>query len=73
MQRPWRGAAYWLAQHGLLNLLSNRTQAHQPRNGLTHNDQGRSPSITHQENVLQTSLQPCLMEAFSQLRLSPLG
>jgi hypothetical protein len=22
MQRPWRGAAYWLVQHGLLNVLS---------------------------------------------------
>jgi hypothetical protein len=26
MQRPWRGAAYWLALHGLLNWLSYRTQ-----------------------------------------------
>jgi hypothetical protein len=33
MQRPWRDAAYWLASHGLLSLLSYRTQGHQPRNG----------------------------------------
>jgi hypothetical protein len=33
MQRPWRGAAYWLAPCGLLSLLSNRTQNHQPRGG----------------------------------------
>jgi hypothetical protein len=37
MQRPWRGAAYWLAPHLLLNLLSYRTQDHLPRSGPTHN------------------------------------
>ena len=42
MQRLWRGAAYWLACHGLLSLLSYRTQEHQPRNGTTHNS-GPSP------------------------------
>jgi hypothetical protein len=26
MQRPWRGAAYWLAPSGLLSLLAYRTQ-----------------------------------------------
>jgi len=26
MQRPWRGAAYWLAPHDFLSLLSCRTQ-----------------------------------------------
>jgi len=31
------GAAYWLAYHGLLSLLSYRTQHHQPRDGTTHN------------------------------------
>jgi hypothetical protein len=37
--RLWRNAAYWLAPHLLLNLLSyNRTQCHhQLRNGSTHN------------------------------------
>jgi hypothetical protein len=30
MQRPWRGAVHWLAPHGLLSLLSNRTHDHQP-------------------------------------------
>jgi hypothetical protein len=29
MQRPWRGAAYWLAPHGFLSLL-NRTQSLEP-------------------------------------------
>ena len=28
MQIPWRNAAYWLALHGLLNLLSYKTQDH---------------------------------------------
>jgi hypothetical protein len=28
MQRPWKGAAYWLASHGLLSLLSHGTQDH---------------------------------------------
>ena len=40
MPRPWRDAVYWLASHGLLSLLSFRTQDHQYRgvpiyNGLT--------------------------------------
>ena len=28
MQRPWRGAAYWLVPQGLLSLLSYRIQDH---------------------------------------------
>ena len=37
MQRPWRNAVYyWLAPHGLLSLLSYRTQVHQPRDGTPH-------------------------------------
>ena len=36
MQRPWRGAAYWLAPRGLLSLLSSRIQDHQPRDDTTH-------------------------------------
>ena len=43
MQRPWRGAAYWLALHGLLSLLSHRTQGHQPRDGAIHNGLGSWP------------------------------
>ena len=45
---PWRqgryrgmeGAAYWLPPHGLLSLLSYRTQDHQPGDGPTHNGLG---------------------------------
>jgi hypothetical protein len=36
MQRPWRGAAYWIAPNGLLSLLSYRSQDQQPRDGTTH-------------------------------------
>jgi hypothetical protein len=30
MQRPWRGAAYWLAPHGFISQLSYSTQDHHP-------------------------------------------
>ena len=43
MQRPWRGAAYWLASPGLFSLLSYRTQNYQPRDDTTHNQ----PLITN--------------------------
>jgi hypothetical protein len=33
MQKPWRGAAYWLGFLGLLSLLSCRTQDYQHRKG----------------------------------------
>lgn len=36
MRRPWRSAAaHWLALHGLLSLLSYRTQNYQSRGGMT--------------------------------------
>lgn len=40
MQRPWRSAAYWLALHGLLNLLSYTTQDHSPRDDTAHSGLG---------------------------------
>ena len=58
-------AAYWLALHGLLILLSHKTQDHQPRDGSTHNGLGPSLLITNEENALQLDL----MEPFPQLRL----
>jgi hypothetical protein len=36
------GAAYWLTSHGLLSLLSYKTQDHQPRDGIAHNELGSS-------------------------------
>jgi hypothetical protein len=33
--RPWRDVAYCPVHHGYLNLLSYRTQNHQPRDGIT--------------------------------------
>ena len=40
MQTLWTGTAHWLAPHGLLSLLSYRTQDHQARDGTTHNGLG---------------------------------
>ena len=68
MQRPWRGAACWLAPPGLLSLLCYRPQDHQPRDGTTHNVLDPPSLITNWENALQLDL----MEAFPQLRLLPL-
>jgi hypothetical protein len=45
MQRPWRGAAYWKA-HGLLSLLSYRTQDYQLKDGTTHSGLGPPPFST---------------------------
>jgi hypothetical protein len=47
MKRPWRGAAYWLITHGLLRLLSYRTQHHQTRNGSSHKRIGPLSSVTN--------------------------
>jgi hypothetical protein len=47
MQMPLRGADYWLAFHGLLSLLSYRTQGQQPRDGPTHSCLGPPPSVTN--------------------------
>ena len=68
MQRPWRGAAYWLTSPGLLSQVSYRTQDHQPQDGAIHTWQDPPPLITNLENALY--LDP--MEAFPQLRLLPL-
>ena len=68
MQRPWRGAAYWLAPHGLLSPPSYRIQDHLARECTTHHELGLLPLITNWENALQ----PHLMVVFSQLRLPPL-
>lgn len=37
MQRPRRGAAYWLVLYGLLSLFSYKIWDHQPRDDTTHN------------------------------------
>lgn len=39
--------ACWLVQHGLLRVLSCRTQNHQPRDSTTHNRLGPSLSISN--------------------------
>jgi hypothetical protein len=60
MQRPWRGATYWLACHRLLSLLSFRIQDHQTRDTNIHNGLDPPPLITNFKNVLQACLQPNL-------------
>ena len=47
-QRLWRGTAHWLAPHGLLSLLSYRTQGHQPRGCTTHS------GLPHQSLIKKT-------------------
>lgn len=39
-ERPWKGAAYWLASLGLLSLFSYWTQDQQPRDATTHKGLG---------------------------------
>jgi hypothetical protein len=46
MQRPWRGAAYWIASPDLLSLLSHRIKDHQLRDVTTHNGLG-PPTLVH--------------------------
>ena len=67
IQKPWRGAAHWLASLGFLRLLSYRTQDTRPGTA-THHELGPPPSITNWENTLQLDF----TEAFSQLKLLPL-
>ena len=50
MKKPWRGAAYWLVPHGLLSLLSYRTQDHLPRGDISHH--GIVP-LSHQSFINQ--------------------
>ena len=67
MQRPWKNAAYWSANHGLLSLLSYTPEDRQPRDGITHNELGPLPSITNKKYTLRSCLQPGLMEALPAL------
>ena len=54
--RGWGDAVYWLASHGLLSLLSYRTQDHQPWDGTVPRELGPPTSIIKEENVLQCLL-----------------
>lgn len=46
MQRPWRGASYWLAPHGLFSFAFYRTQYYQPRDSSTYNGPDPASLIT---------------------------
>ena len=65
MQGPWRGAAYGLAPHDILSVISYRTQYYLSKNSITNNVLGLLPSITISKNALNIFLQPDLMETFS--------
>ena len=65
MQRPWSSAAHWLAPHGLIRLLSYRTQDHQIRDGTTHH--GLGPP--HQSLVKKMTYSWILQRHFSQWSL----
>jgi hypothetical protein len=57
VQRPWRDAVYWLASHGLLHLLSYRTQDYQTEDGTTHHDPGSPTLISSWEKHLRAGSQ----------------
>jgi hypothetical protein len=73
MQRPWKGAAYWLAPLGLLSLLSYRTQGYHPRDSTTHRGLGLSHQSLIKKYALQACLQSSLWRHFSQLRVPSLS
>ena len=64
MQRPWRDAAYWLAPHGLLSLISDSTQNHQPRVDKAHSEPNPATSRTCTIGLPQGTM----VRAFSQPR-----
>ena len=47
MQRLWKGAAYWLAPHDLLNLLLVESRTSSLGNGPTHSGLSLPPTITN--------------------------
>ena len=59
------GCCLLACSHGLLSLLSYRTQDHQPIDGTTHNSLGPPSSITNLKDTLQLDS----MNAFSPTRL----
>lgn len=70
MQRSWRGTAcYWLAPHGLMDLLSNRTQDRQDRVA-PPTMAWVLPSQSRIKKMFYRFLD--LMEVFSQLTILPL-
>ena len=56
MQRPWKGAAYWLASPALLSLLSYTTQYHLPRGGTTHSGLGPPPLGQSQGDIFDARI-----------------
>ena len=72
MQRPQKRAAYWFSPLTSHSLLSCTVRTTCPGMTQPHNGFGPPPSVTNEENALQTYPRPDLKEAFFHLRLSPL-
>ena len=64
MQRPWRNAACYLGPHGLLSLLSYRTQDHQPRDGTTHDALGLPHRLVNKKTLSRIAYSPVLLGHF---------
>lgn len=67
-QGTWRSAAYWIAPHDLLSLLSESIQDHMSRNGTTLGGLGPLTSIINRETLTKACPPANLIGAFSQLR-----
>lgn len=63
LKKPWKSAAYWLAHHVLLGLLSYGTQDHQPLGGSTHSGLD-SPAQIIKKRLHGACPQPNLVEVF---------
>lgn len=62
--RAWQSVTYWLAYHGLPNLLSY-TQDHWTRGSIEHSGLDPFTSNINQDDILQIRLQANLMETFA--------
>lgn len=65
-----RGAAYWLAPHGLLGLLPYTSQGYQPRSHTIHNRPGPPTSTIDRDNIAQACLQVSLNRGIFSVEVS---
>ena len=64
IQQPWKGAAYWLAPHGLLSLLLIKLRTTSPGMALPTMDWALNQSLI-KKMPYKDCVQPNLMEVFS--------
>lgn len=67
-QKRRRSAAYWLALHGFLSLLSQTTQDHLPRAGSSHDMLAPSPYLSPLKKILDRIAYWPISQRFPQLR-----